>query len=423
MLHLMLACLAQVPLNGPEGPIFSNPSNLAQAQFEAAPLNGRGLTSLCAGTAITGSRGETTTTSRNNSVYCRKGGPWDTTIEVGDFVLVGVDTPLVELMPDGTIGVESVGGFTVDSLRSEELDNLAWTSAEAVTTNDATAPNNAVTAERLNDTSAVAQRCTSQIIATTSTTFHVSWVLVRAGTMTKAQIKQVGASNSAGDCTGTITGLVTGSWYPLWCKSSAAYSASPVSVTVSVCVGDTAADQGTVYAWGFNHAASMPSTLAYPPPTFQVVSSNVVSNYSRQTTTISNPVSQTTGSHAASYAPMYTGGVASPVTGPQLIYYDNSGRPAYGPAVANSLRTFDGLNDVANTFSWTAGTIYRVWSSYTGSTMQINDGADTASGSFDGTFGAAALTSMQWCGNNVVGAGAWGMCSRVCGDTDPLRCR
>lgn len=95
----------------------------------------------------------------------------------------------------------------------------------------------------------------------------------------------------------------------------------------------------------------------------------------------------------------------------------------YGPAAANSLRTFDGLNDVANAFSWTGGITVRAWSSYAGATMQINDGTDTASGAFDGTFGAAALTALQVGGNNGTAAASYGIVSRVCADPDSTRCR
>lgn len=392
--------------------------------FEAFIANGSGAGAACACTNVTGSRGETSTTTRANSLDCRKGGPWATSgIAVGDIVTCASNQPRVELDVDGTLGLEAWGGFVQTALRSDELGNAVWTSTEAVTSNDATAPDNTATADRLNDTNGAVQSCTSQVIATTSATHHVVSVYVRGGSVSEAQISMTGTGSAAGDCSATVTGLSTSTWNRLWCKSSSAYAGTLTAVTVSVCVGDAVGDIGTVFAWRYNHSVNFPSTLLYPPPSLQAVAASATTAYEYVTFTLPTALSSSSGSVAVSFTPAWTSGLASPLVGPQLVWLDSSGRPMYGPASANAMRIFDGLNDVGNAISWTGGTTVRPWSSYAGSTLTINDGSDTATGSFDGTFGAGALTSVVVGGSSSAGISAYGIITRVCADPRAARCR
>lgn len=425
MLSLTIALLAgQLFPLAMDSPVLRSPSIGQYAFFEAMPSTGAGTSTACSCTNITGAKGETFTTVRANSLDCRKGGPWVTSgIVPGDIVTCASNQPRIITEPDGVLGMEAWGSFVETALRTDELGNVIWTSTEAVTNNDATSPDNTVTAERLNDTSGAVQSCTSQTIATTSATYHVVEVYVRGGTVSKAQIRMTGTGSATGDCVATATGLSTSTWNILWCKSSAAYAGTLTAVTIQVCVGDTVGDTGNIYAWRVNHSVNFPSTLLYPPPSVQAVASTATSAYERMDATLPVAMSASAGSHAATFRPAWSTGLASPTVGPQLMFYDGSARPMYGPASANSMRTFDGLNDVANAVSFTAGTVVRIWQDYTGSTMRINDGSDTASGSFDGTFGAAALTTLSIGGNSAALSSAYGVISRVCADPDSTRCR
>lgn len=425
MLSLVLvAALAQSPSHR----LFKHPSlpRANYAFFEALPATSAGATYACACSNLTGARGETSSTVRANSLDCRKGGPWVTTgIAVGDVVTCSSNLPRVTVDGAGVLGIEAWGGFVQGALRTDELDNVAWTSVEAPTANAATAPDGtASVAEQLNDTSGALQRCTTQTIATTSATVQQASVYVRAGTLDQAQLKLTGTGSATGDCTATSTSLSSTTWTRLWCQSPAAYAGTLTAITISVCVGDAAGDTGTVMAWRANWSAAQP-TLGYPNPSVQAVSSAVTSNYERVTFTLPVAMSASTGSHAASFTPAWSTPQATPHMAPQLIYYDGNGRPIYGPGAApTAVRQFDGLNDVSNTYtSLTAGAVVRMWSSYTGSTSQVNDGTDTTTGSFDGTLGAAALTSLQVGGNTAVGTASYGVVSRVCADPDPTRCR
>jgi hypothetical protein len=212
-------------------------------------------------------------------------------------------------------------------------------------------------------------------------------------------------------------------WDRLWCKSPAAYAGTLTAVTISVCVGDAVGDTGTIMAWRVNWSENFPSTLLYPPPSGETVAASLSSNYERVTFTLPFAMSPTAGSHAASVTPAWSSGLASPVVGPQVLWYDWAARPMYGPASANYMWSFDGTTGPSNAVAWTGGSSVRIWSSYTGSTMQLNDGTDTASGAFDGTFGDAALTALSVGGSSSAVSSVYGVITKVCADPNPLRCR
>lgn len=106
--------------------------------FEFAPASGLGMTAACACTNPTGSRGETMTLTRSSAAICTKG---NTTSSIADGDLVSCGNNLARVMPGGdgtgTLGLLLEITRTNAALRSQEIDNAAWTkdqSASAIPT-------------------------------------------------------------------------------------------------------------------------------------------------------------------------------------------------------------------------------------------------------------------------------------------------
>ena len=241
------------------------------AFFEAFPASGAGTTTACSTTAPTGAKGEALTFTRASTATCTKtatGGLTATGIAVGDLVSLGNNVARVEYDSNGVLGllVESSGANSL--LRSEEIENVAWTSTATVTANAATPPQTTgqiSNAEQLSDASAVAFQGSCQTISTTSATQHTFYAYVRAGTATGAQVTMTGVGSSTGDCTATKSGLSGTTWDILGCSSPAAYGALLTSVMVCINVGTVVADTGTVMAWGADYKVSAAYRTSYTP--------------------------------------------------------------------------------------------------------------------------------------------------------------
>lgn len=157
----MLALIAIVALSQtPQPRLFLQPNlqrqrGLAYAFFEFAPASGTGMGTACACTPLTGAKGETLAFTRTTSGTCLKGNT--TSIAVGDLVTCAVDQPRV--MAGGT-GTGPLGLLTERPgrnviLQSESIDSATWNkagngvAAPTVTADFALAPDNTLTAERV----------------------------------------------------------------------------------------------------------------------------------------------------------------------------------------------------------------------------------------------------------------------------------
>src|SRR4029077_1644502 len=126
--------------------------------FEFAPASGVGMGTACACTTPTGSKGETLTFARSSSATCLKTvGTAPQTIANGDMVTCTTNQPRVMPGADGTniLGLLVEDARTNSALRSQQIENAAWTAANAVvaaptiTANAAVAPDGTTTAERV----------------------------------------------------------------------------------------------------------------------------------------------------------------------------------------------------------------------------------------------------------------------------------
>ena len=126
------------------------------AFFEFAPASGAGMGAACACTNPTGAKGETLNlATRASSAMCTKttGGIFATTgIANGDLVSCGNNLARVEPEMDGTLSMLSEYTTKTNSLvRSQEIDDAAWTKGAAIgtiTANYEIAPDNTPTADR-----------------------------------------------------------------------------------------------------------------------------------------------------------------------------------------------------------------------------------------------------------------------------------
>jgi hypothetical protein len=254
----LLLLLAQFPN---EGSFFggTRDGGSAEATVEFAPASQTGMGNLCACAAITGTKGEAVTVTRNSAAHCYKDtDPW-TTLSDNSVVSCPAFAPRVMWLNDGSpaLGILEEYIATNDLLRSGALCNAAWSDVGTpnCTAAQASGPLGAATMDQLTDDAAGAFEGRSQAITTTAATQHSVVCWVKAGTATSATLTMVGTGNGDGDCTATVTGLSTTSSKPITCGSPAPYTSSLTAVTVTIKVGTATSDQGTLFVTACQHEA------------------------------------------------------------------------------------------------------------------------------------------------------------------------
>ncbi len=123
-------------------------------QFSFATVAGAGMTAECAGTALTGTKGEAITFTRASAGYCTAGNVL-TGLSNSSMTLLTTDQPRAMKGGNGAGGIGLLGepAHTNNALRSSEFDNAAWTkfgsgaAAPVVIANAGTAPDGTLTAD------------------------------------------------------------------------------------------------------------------------------------------------------------------------------------------------------------------------------------------------------------------------------------
>lgn len=135
MLLALVLAQALSPIGNPAGPIFNQPSLMGHgAAFESFPLNGAGVAGACSSTPPTGSRGEAQTFTRTGTAICNPQGPATTGIADGELVSLADNIPRVSLVGSLLMFIRETSR-TNGVLRSEAIDNAAWTNVGAPTLN------------------------------------------------------------------------------------------------------------------------------------------------------------------------------------------------------------------------------------------------------------------------------------------------
>lgn len=391
----------------PAGPSF--------AFFELAPSSGTGMGAACDCAAITTAQGNAITWARASSGYCTKEGVAASGLTTTSMVSCGSNLPRVERDPDGFLGLRYEEVRTNICLRSEELDNVAWTATATVTANQATSPWNVVAMDQLDDGSAVAQLGVSQTVVTTTAVRNSVSCYVRAGTADSATISLVGTGDSTGDCTASLTGLSTGTINRISCSSTAAYAGTVTAKTLSISVGDSVGVTGTIMVAGCqledgfqvtSYIATTSGSATRQPETQPTISGvSLTGLASSGSTSVSITPFATSQPAAAGMVIMGAGGTA------RLMYFNVT------------MRIGDGTNEAAIVTGFTGATTKRYWSSWAPSTLTIRNATDAnqATSAFTGTMETTAPLRVGTAA--FIGTNANWIISRVCLDPDSARCR
>lgn len=235
------------------------------AFLEFAPASGAGMPAACSSTAPTGAKGEVLTFSRTGNATCLKQGPATTGIANGDLVLLSADVPRVSFVA-GLLAFLRESSRTNSLVRSESIDNAAWTKAAGatVTADYATAPDGTSTADRL-----VYDAVSSYVLGSLSTgglTYTTSIFL--RGTSSSGSIDMC-RGGAAGQC--VVCSYVADSWSRcVWTHTLASASNFFIGCDVPT-KGGACSPAGDVLVWGAQGEAGAWATSYIPTTSAAVV--------------------------------------------------------------------------------------------------------------------------------------------------------
>lgn len=263
-----------LPYGNPAGPIYSQTSTGSTGPFfEFAPSSGAGMGTACACAAVTGAKGEVVTFTRASSAYCTKEGLATTGLTTTSMVLCGTNQIRVEADGSGVLGILTENAGTNVILQSEDLATTWLTSASGVaaptvTANQATAPDGATTADRL------------QIPATTSGQYsymyQTGWAA--ATRTTSVYLKGNGTSGTINLLSGTTPNACAACTYVADSWSRCALPSAGTASTYVFLGNDSASAVCTtsskgaqdVFVWGLQHEAGAYATSYIPTTTAAV---------------------------------------------------------------------------------------------------------------------------------------------------------
>jgi hypothetical protein len=378
--------------------------------------------SACACTTPTGAKGEALTFTRTGNATCSRSGLATTGIQNGDLVTCAANQPRVE-PSGGVLGLRVEGARTNEILRSQEIDNAAWTSgavgvaAPTVTANAATAPDGTVTAERLQVPLTTAAQYSYRLQTGAAASQHTASIYVRgngtSGTM------HLWAGTTPNSC--VLCSYVSGSWSR--CSTTTPGSATygigfGNDSTNAVCVAAGAALSALdVFVWQGQVESSAAYATSYIPTVASATTRNAESaTFPVALSTANNfswaesLVSPSTLSACAGFFPFFS----SP-NGPVLYSCFNTGIIARVQEAAN---VADSPTCVFSAFKWQTGVRWGgVWNRSASTTQCHVDGVTGAAGTPNALVGSVSFSPVG------LNSGADGIHSRVCVDPDPTRCR
>jgi len=397
--------------------------------FEFAPASGAGMGAPCACAAVTGAKGEALTFSRASTATCSKGVENGQGINNGDLVTCAINQARIEPGGDGTggLGLLVESSRTNSALRSQQFDDLSWStaatgvSAVVVTADQAVAPDGTTTADKLDFAATTAgQDCAiHQAVAACNGVSCAHSVYV----------KGVSGSGTIDMCAGNATYVCTACAYTTtsWTRCSAVtnsatavfYAGNATSIN-----GGTARPLQSVYLWGGQAEAG-----AYPTSYIPTVGAGVTrvldsASFAVATGTLISSLAATgvNPALAAANFPRYL--VVRQTPANYLDLYARGAVPSVAvdaliSAVANSPFTSPPtLTTGQGRAAW-----YSINSTHWGRCFNgACNGGDVVTATSLITAGAADTT--LWIGsyyNNTLQMD--GVVKRVCLDPDPSRCR
>jgi len=262
---MLNAFLIALVLAGP-GSTTSGPSigrssgvNSKLPVFEFADATGSGMGTACACAAVTDRDGNAMTFSRTSVATCMKGSTFSN-IQNGDLITCAAGTPRV--MYGGRTSADPYLGLLIEraktniALGSEEFENAVWTktnsvvAAPTVTANQAIAPDNTLTADRVQFAASTGAQY-SVITQTTGTGAFAGSVFIR-GNGTSGSFDLDCHNGSADSC--TTCSYVDSSWTRCSCTATAG---TPLFIFGNYSAGcSVARDAADVFVWGGQIEAS-----------------------------------------------------------------------------------------------------------------------------------------------------------------------
>ena len=377
------------------------------AFFEAFPASGAGVGTACSTTAPTGAKGEALTFTRASTATCTKtatGGLATTGIANGDLVTLSSNVARVEYDSNGVLGLLVESSRTNFILRSQQFDDLAWSTentgvaAPTVTADQAVAPDGTLTADRI------------QFVATTAAQDNIKYQGGTCGATCAGSVYVKGVSGGGTiDVCSSISNCspctyVSTSWTRCLSQGGAgiwAVGNASIYTTVARAAND-------VYVWGGSAEAGAYAT-SYIPTTSATVT--------RSAETATFPVALSTGADfsvavsgtSAGFDSAACAGVSIWSASPGPYLSSCFGNVGYGGVQATGVT---GVNFGAGLIAGWRGGIE--WTRAT-NTSRVNvngtlGGASVNAGVLSAAFGAFTL-------------GPVGIHSRLCLDPSPTRCR
>jgi hypothetical protein len=385
------------------------------AFFEAFPASGAGTTGACSTTAPTGAKGETLTFTRGSTATCTKtltgGGLATTGIANGDLVVLSSNVARQMYDANGVLGLLVEQSRTNALLRSQELNNAAWTtvgsgSVPTVTADFAVAPDGTTTAERVQfaATSGAGFSLVEQSLAAAASP-HVGAIYVRGnGTSGTIDIASRGVGTCIADCN-----YVAGSWTRCLTPSCAIANTVFDVGNYSLSNGGIARGAADVFLWQADRQDG--AYMTSPIPT----TSATVTRSAEGVPTFPLTWASGSGSGAISANTNYV-----PVTGESWFQL----APAAGDSdmlgrfvgAASGCRIVAG-GDLASGGSWVAG--QNRWACSTGRFSGLNGASATAAS----TTLAGGSSALGIGSTGGFGTAPQGIYSRICFDPNPNRCR
>jgi hypothetical protein len=439
MLGILLLTLAQaeVPRQSPhqnhtrENRRMGRNSSLSLAFFEFAPASGLGMTETCACTTPTGAKGEALTFTRTGNATCSKQGLATTGIANGDLVVCSGNQPRVELDSDGVRGLRVEGARTNVVVRSQDIDNAAWTSGglgaagPTVNADAATAPDGTLTAERMQYAATTAGQLSYTLQAPFSAVATSASVYIKgfSGSGTLDLCIQSGASTySCSACD-----YVSASWSRCLRENVTAFAGGRIVIgNLTAYTGGVVRAANDVFVWGAQGEAGAYAT-SYIPTAGAAATRNAEAAYfdmgsavlpAANVGSISVSVSSNSTTKSNNYPTPIEASAAypSPAAGTNrlTLYSSNTSGSTYQCFAGNSTPTLYSTGAVAGAAS------FRAWCS-AGST--VNGALNTAMSESGATAGSFAAQRYIMLGNSGGLYHQDAVISRACRDPSPDRCR
>lgn len=391
--------------------------------FEFATESGVGMTSACACSALTGTKGEPLTLTRASSGTCLKGNV-QSSIANGDMVTCATNQPRV--MPGGP-GIGPNGLLVEDArtnvaVRSQEIENAAWSLDSAgggglptVTANAATAPDGTLTADRVQFNSCVGVDVISGLfqLETFAGAYTASVYVKGTSAAGSVSIGHYDLTAAAGASMSVAFNASTWTRVQLTRTNANANVRFYIGcLNFSAMPGATATAAADVLIWGgqFELGSFASSYIATAGATA-----------TRATELALFPVTTAFVSAGSAAASVYGPNVN---IGRMVLATSANGRFLYVDGTTKQVSAFDGTNDIklASPSSFSETVLNRVNADWGGIILNVRNVTDATSvtGAFDTTMASGTLAVATELTGNV---GSHLVIKQVCLDPNPARCR